>query len=149
MLDNDASGFDDANLARFVAALPAGFALRPFDEQLAQQLDGELEPHGLQVFATPAALVRQGLGIAVLAGDRLASAATSYTRSSRLVEVAIATRPAFCGHGLAAVAAAALMLECRRRGLVPCWSASNPVSQRLALRLGYRPAGPCEVLYLR
>ncbi len=33
-------------------------------------------------------------------------------------------------------------------GLVPAWSASNPVSQRLAVRLGYEPAGVCEVLYL-
>ena len=63
--------------------------------------------------------------------------------------MAIATRTAFRGKGLAAVTAAAILRESLRRGLRPCWSASNPVSQRLALRLGYRPAGTCEVLYLR
>ncbi|HEV8632028.1 MAG TPA: GNAT family N-acetyltransferase [Thermoanaerobaculia bacterium] len=149
MLDYDAAGLDDATLDRFVAALPAGFALRPFDLDLAGQLDTELEPHGLQVFASAADLAEHGLGIAIVRDGRLACAATSYTRSSRHAEVAIATRPAWRGQGLAAVAAAAFMRECRRLGLVPCWSASNPISQRLALRLGYRVAGPCEVLFRR
>jgi predicted GNAT family acetyltransferase len=63
--------------------------------------------------------------------------------------VAIATRPAFRGRGLAAATAARLLRECLERGLTPRWSASNPVSQRLAVRLGYRPAGVCEVLYRR
>lgn len=58
-------------------------------------------------------------------------------------------RLAFRGRGLAAVAAAALIRECLRLGLEPSWSASNPVSKRLALRLGYRPGRQCEVLYLR
>jgi len=68
--------------------------------------------------------------------------------SSRTVEVAIATRPAYRGHGLAAAPAAALLEHCLETGLTPRWSASNPVSQRLAVRLGFRPAGVCEVLYL-
>src|SRR4029079_16857836 len=139
----------DASLAAVEASLPPEVELRPFDADLAAQLDTELEPHGLQVFPSPHALAEQGLGIAIVHGDRLACAATSYTRSSHYLEIAIATRPAFRGRGLAAVAAAALMRECLRRGLVPCWSASNPVSKRLALRLGYRPGGTCEVLYLR
>ena len=149
MEEFDPSALDDASLAAVEASLPPEFEVRRLDAELAAQLDTELEPHGLQVFPSPRALAEQGLGIAILQGDRLACAATSYTRSSRYVEIAIATRPAFRGHGLAAVAAAALMRECLRRGLEPCWSASNPVSKRLALRLGYRPGGACEVLYLR
>jgi predicted GNAT family acetyltransferase len=35
------------------------------------------------------------------------------------------------------------------RNLAPGWSASNPVSKRLAERLGYRPIRECEVLFLR
>lgn len=149
MEEFDPSALDDASLAAVEATLPAGFELRRLDAALAAQLDAELEPHGLQVFASPRRLAEQGLGMAVVQGDRVACAATSYTRSSHYVEVAIATRPAFRGRGLAAVAAAALIRECLRRDLEPCWSASNPVSKRLALRLGYRPGGTCEVLYLR
>lgn len=145
----DPSGLDEVALAAVVAGLPPDLELRPLDAGLAAQLDSELEPHGLQVFPSVTALVEEGLGFAVTAGDRLASAATSYTRSSRYLEVAIATRPAFRGRGLAAITGAALIRECLRLGLEPCWSASNPVSKRLAVRLGYRSDGECEVLYLR
>lgn len=145
----DPSGLDDATLAAVEAGLPPDLALRRLDAGLAAQLDGELEPHGLQVFPSAAALAAEGLGFGIVQGDRLASAATSYTRSSHYVEVAIATRPAFRGRGLAAIAGAALMRECLRLGLEPCWSASNPVSKRLARRLGYGAGGVCEVLYLR
>jgi len=149
MRDFDPSGLDSAALARFEAALPAGFALRRLDAALAEQLDTELEPHGLQVFPDPAGLAEHGLGFGAVADGVLACAATPYTVSSRFVEVAIATRPAFRGRGLAAAVSAALMRRCLAAGLVPRWSASNPISQRLAVRLGYTPAGVCEVLYLR
>jgi GNAT superfamily N-acetyltransferase len=148
MEEFDPCGLDDAALAAVEASLPPDFTLRRLDTDLAAQLDRELEPHGLQVFASPRQLADEGLGVAIVHGDRLACAATSYTRSSRYVEVAIATHPDFRGRGLAAVAAAALVRECLRRGLEPCWSASNPVSKRLAERLGYRPAAECEVLFL-
>jgi len=85
----------------------------------------------------------------VTADGVLACQATSYTLSSRYLEVAIATRPAFRGRGLAMTVAARLLHESLRRQLVPCWSASNPVSKRLAVRLGYRPAAECEVLLRR
>jgi hypothetical protein len=45
--------------------------------------------------------------------------------------------------------ASALLRAALARDLVPCWSASNPVSKRLATRLGYRPDGDCEVLLRR
>ena len=149
MRDYDPSGLDDGALRRFEAALPPGFVLRAFDADLVGQLDADLEPHALQVFDGAQAFLDHGLGFAAVHDGRLACAATSYTRSRRSVEVAIATGPAFRGRGLAAATAARLLRRCLSEGLVPRWSASNPVSQRLAVRLGYRPAGVCEVLYRR
>ena len=133
-----------------IIPVPKGFVLRPIELALTEQLDGELEPHGLQVFPTAHDLVTHGLGIGAVTTDGvLACAATSYSLSSRYLEVAIATRPAFRGRGLALATAAALIREALARNLIPCWSASNPVSKRLAERLGYRPAGECEVLLVR
>ena len=150
MTEFDASHLDPASLPRVAATFAPGLAVRRLDLELADQLDGELEPHGLQVFPPAVDLVEQGLGFAAVSADGvLACAATSYTLSSRYLEVAIATRPAFRGRGLARVAAAALIHEALGRNLVPCWSASNPVSKRLAERLGYRPGGECEVLLLK
>jgi hypothetical protein len=48
--------------------------------------------------------------------------------------------------GLARAVAATLMLECLERGLTPHWNAANPVSQQLAVSLGYEPAEICEIL---
>ena len=149
MLDFDAAGLDRAHLRQMERELPAKVVLRPMDLALSAQLDAELEPHALQVFASPADFVARGSGVAALSNGTLACAATSYAVSSRFVEVAIATRTAFRGLGLAAAASAAFMGRCLDEGRVPRWSASNPVSQRLAVRLGFRPAGVCEVLYLR
>ena len=97
----------------------------------------------------PAHLATDGVGFGAVVAGRLACAATSYTASSRHVEIAIATRPAHRGQGLAAAVSAALVVHCLENGLVPCWSASNPVSQRLAQRLGYRPGPVSEVLLRR
>ena len=149
MLDYDPAGIDRASLLEVEASLPPGFRLAALDEPLTRQLDAELEPHALQAFPSPRDFLRDGLGFGAVQDGRLACAATSYTRSFRSVEVAIATRPAFRGRGLAAATAARLLRECLDERLTPRWSASNPVSQRLAVRLGYRPAGVCEVLYLR
>ncbi|HEY7412631.1 MAG TPA: GNAT family N-acetyltransferase [Vicinamibacteria bacterium] len=145
----DASGLSRDALRALASRLPAGFSMAEIDATLAGRLDAALEPHALQVYASAEAFAAHGIGFGVRAGDDLAAAATSYARSATAVEVAIATRPAFRGQGLAAAAAARLMLACLEAGLTPCWNASNPVSQRLAERLGYRPAGTCEVLYLR
>ena len=145
----DASRLDPDRLAQVEASCPAGFALRRMDAPLARELDAELQPHAMQVFQTPEHFEQDGLGYAVVAADgSLACAATSYTVSSRHLEVAIATRVAHRGHGLAAVASAALLRASLGHGMVPAWSASNPVSKRLAERLGYVPAEECEVLYL-
>jgi GNAT superfamily N-acetyltransferase len=148
MRDFDAAGLDRVALRRMEEALPAPFVLQRLDVHLAGQLDDDLVPHALHVFDGPADFAANGLGFGAILDGRLASAATTYTMSSRRAEVAIATRPEFRGRGLAAAAAAALMGRCLDMGLLPAWSASNPVSQRLAVRLGYAPAGVCEVLYL-
>lgn len=149
MREFDAAFLDRDALRRQEQNLPAQFSLAPIDVDLAGQLGDDLVPHALQVFDGPADFVANGLGFGAVTDGRLACAATTYTMSSRRAEIAIATRPEFRGRGLAAAAAAALIACCLERGLVPAWSASNPVSQLLAVRLGYRPAALCEVLFLR
>ncbi len=145
----DASALDREALARLASSCPPGYELRRMGLREARQLERELEPHGLQVFAGPEHFARDGVGYGTVASDgTLACAATSYTVSSRDLEVAISTRVAHRGVGLAAVAAAALLGHALEAGLVPQWSASNPVSKRLAARLGYRPSAEFEVLYL-
>lgn len=148
MVDYEPGGLDPTVLERLRRGLPDGFLVRPLDLALAGQLDIELEPHGLQVFSSASDLVESGAGFGAVRRGRLVSASTSYARSSARLEVAVATRPAFRGRGLATAVAAALLRHCLDLGIAPRWSAGNPVSQRLAMRLGFQPAGECEVLYL-
>jgi hypothetical protein len=147
MRDYDPSALDRASLLQFEAGLPREFSMQALDAALVLQLNANLEPHALQVFKSRQQFLEDGLGFGAVKDGQLACAATSYTRSSRSVEIAISTRPDFRGRGLAAATAARLIRECLSEGLAPRWSASNPVSQRLAVRLGYDPAGQFEVLY--
>ena len=145
----DTGALDASRLRARPARLPAGYELRPLDAPLVAQLDAELEPHALQVYASPATFLAAGFGYAVVVGDRLIASASTYTLAPGHAEIAIATRAAHRGQGLAEVVGARMLLHCLEQGIEPHWSASNPVSQRLALRLGYRPGEICEVLYLQ
>jgi GNAT acetyltransferase len=91
MLDYDPSGIDQDWLTRLEATLPPDFLMQPFDAGLAGQLGADLEPHALQVFASVEEFLEHGFGFAAVHGGDLACAATSYTVSSRSVEVGIAT----------------------------------------------------------
>jgi len=125
-----------------------GFELVRMDAAWAARLDSDLAPHALQVFANPSDFAARGAGFAVVRGGQIASAATSYSVSSRALEVAISTRPAHRGRGLAFRACRGLLDFAARDGLSAQWHASNPISQRLARRLGLAPSGTCDVLLL-
>ena len=127
-------------------ALPDRYDLEPLDEELLRQLDKELEPHALQVYPSRGAFLSRGFGYGAVRDGVLACAATTYTAAPRRAEIAIATRSAHRGRGLTFAASARLMVDCLERGIEPRWNASNPVSKRLAGRLGFVPAGVCEVL---
>jgi len=149
MIEFETGALDPQALARMASAIASDFELRRIDEALAAQLDGGLEPHALQVYPSARDFVERGLGFGAVHEGVLACAATSYTMSSRHLEVAISTRVEFRGRGLAMAVSAALMAESLARGITPNWSASNPVSKRLAERLGYRPGEECEILLMR
>jgi len=131
------------------AAVPDGYRVAELDVELARQFDDNLHPHALRVFPSAEALVEQGIGFAAVAPDgRVAAQTSSYAISSERVEVAIATHPEFRRLGLARAVAAKMVLGCTERGLRPEWSASNPVSKRLARSLGYSPAGLCDIVFI-
>ena len=135
-------------LASQARALPQGYRLGAVDADVAAALGPGLSPHGVDVFGGPEAFARDGFGIAALEGDEVAAVSTTYARCSDKAEVAIATHPDHRERGLATAVGAAMLLKCRERGVVPHWNAFNPVSQRLAVRLGLEEHGVCEILML-
>jgi GNAT superfamily N-acetyltransferase len=137
-----------ATLKTLTGAVPAGFRVAQLDPELAEQFDDDLRPHALSVFPSVDALLEHGIGYAVVAPDgRVAAQTSSYAISAQGVEIAIGTHPDFRRLGLARAAAASMLLGCLERDLRPEWSASNPVSKRLARSLGYRPAALRDIVF--
>lgn len=144
----DPSTLEERLLEEAVASLPAGYELRRLDLETSALLGPELSPHGLEAFSDGEDFDRRGLGFGAFRGSSLAAAATSYAVCSGRLEVAIATRREHRRRGLARSVAARLLLHCLKHGVSPCWNAANPISQHLALTLGYRPAGVCHSIRL-
>ncbi|CAM2063898.1 GNAT family N-acetyltransferase [Sulfidibacter corallicola] len=110
---------------------------------------GSLTPHGFQVHETPEAFFRHGFGFFIGHEGRMVALATTYTAARDKAEISISTDPRYRNQGFATSLAGTMVLECFRRGLTPHWSASNPVSQRIARRVGFVENGVCHVLESR
>lgn len=80
---------------------------------------------------------RLGLGIVVLKNDEIAAGASSYSSYQNGIEIEIDTKKEYRRIGLAYACGAALILECKKRGLYPSWDAQNLWSVMLAEKLGY------------
>ena len=80
-----------------------------------------------------------------MAGDFIASVGSTYAVSSNGAEIAIATHPDHRRLGLAVAAAAGVVAMTLERGMVPAWHAANDASTAIAVRLGFEPAGRCDV----
>jgi len=129
---------------RLAAEPPAEVQIRPLAKQ--ESLPESLTPNGFQVFEDPSAFHRHGFGLVAISEGAIIAQTTSYTVSSDKVEIAIATSAGQRNKGLATALATRMVLACEDRQLTPYWSASNPISQRLARRIGFVDDGLCQFL---
>ncbi len=136
------------DLREIIAQGPKQFELRRIDAELASRLGSELQPHGMQVMVDPVDFAQRSGGVCALDSEGIICAATNYAFTSKDIELAIATHANYRGMGLATLVAATWVLTCLEANITPHWHASNPVSKRLARRLGYVPSGVVEVSYL-
>ncbi len=74
--------------------------------------------------------------------------ARSYTHTRKSIEIAIMTVPDHQGKGLATATGASLAAHCLDTGIEPHWNAENPISVKLAEKLGYIPNDEFEVFNL-
>ena len=112
----------------------------------AHVVNPKLTPSGFQVFPSADAFFEHGFGLCIMHNGEMVALTTSYTVSYDKVEIAISTDPSYRQKGLASGLGAAMVLECERRGKVPHWSASNPISQRIARRIGFVDAETCPFI---
>lgn len=141
--------FDLEHLKEMASRVPPELRLVPFDLEIYGQAMAE---HWSQpfcdAFASGEDFLKRGFGFAVTDQGRLVAGASTMTVYKGGEETQVATREEYRGRGLALAAAAALIAECLRRGMRPCWDAANETSLHMALRLGYAYRGVYSTVQL-
>ena len=77
------------------------------------------------------------MGVVILKDGEPVSGASSYSSYNDGIEIEIDTKEEYRRQGLAYICAAALIVECLKRGKYPSWDAQNLWSVALAEKLGY------------
>jgi len=139
----DPDVFDRKKLLEMASRLPEGYVIRPIDQELYLRCrNREWSRDLVGQYRNFAEYERLGFGFAVLKGNEIIAGASSYSAYQEGIEIQIDTRRDHRRKGLARACGAALILECRKRGLYPSWDAQNPESLALARQLGYQPSHP-------
>ncbi len=109
-------------------SLPAGFAVRSFDESIFSQHPFS---HG-ENYPSFEDFQRNGSGAAVLYGNKIVSSASSFLSYRGEVELDVSTDADFRRMGLAAACVRKMLCDCQKRGITVHWDAQNKESRHLA-----------------
>ena len=130
--------FDREKLEDLAKALPEGYTFRRIDGALYDLcLKDEAFADNVSVFGSKESFLELGRGFAVMKDGKIVSAASSYSRYRKGIDIEIGTVREERRKGLASAVAAKLILACLDEGLYPAWDAANMLSVRLAEKLGY------------
>ena len=124
---------------RQIRQMDAAFAARFWDRQ--HFID-------LSQYDSPEDFIRRGIGYYLQVRQRLVGAAYASLACSRGIEVSVYIEDDYRRRGIATGLASHLVLWSLNHNLEPHWDAANPESCRLALKLGYTPAGTYSAYYL-
>lgn len=145
----DMDAFDREGLAHMTGQLPDGVELRLFDSHCVRlALQNEWSRDFCFQFVSEEDYLARGFGVAAMAGEELVGGASTYAVCAAGAEIQIDVRSDWRRQGIASACAAAFVLECFRRGIVPEWDAISPASACLARKLGFREAGAYPVWLL-
>lgn len=129
---------EDAVLHGILAKVPADVAIQPLEGERISWCRGRTWSEDFVSQFTDEGFAAEGLGMLVFRGGEPVSGASSYVRYPGGIEIQVTTRDDCCGHGYATLASAALILCAHAHGLSATWDSANPVSEHIALKLGYR-----------
>ena len=129
-------------LRQLAQRIPEGYQICRIDLEMAPRAMGHL------AYASAAEFIDKGIGYCALWQGEPVSRIRSYIDGNKTIEISIITDPEHQGKGLATATGAALLTHCLERGIEAHWNATNPISVRLAERLGYVHNGSFELLVL-
>lgn len=134
--------FDENVLQKYINAVPEGFILAPFDNDIYEQaMRYDWSREFCETFHSADDYLKRGFGFAFLDNGALVSGASTMTVYDGGVEIQVATHEKYRRRGLAMPCAASLVKECARRKIRPHWDAANLVSKNMALSLGFEYRG--------
>jgi RimJ/RimL family protein N-acetyltransferase len=99
-------------------------------------------------YNSPADFAANAFASGITLNGTLASVCSAAIRCSRGIELNVITLPEYRNKGLAEVVAAATIKKAIDHKLIPHWDAANERSARLAVRLGFQPAGSYFTHYI-
>lgn len=142
--------FDRIKLKHFIDGIPTDYELKRFDKKIYEEaMLEDWSKEFCETFESAEDYLENGFGYAVIYQNELVSGASSMTVYDGGIEVQIATKEEFQRRGLALPCAAALLEECMKRKLRPCWDAATLVSKYMALKLGYEYKGDYSTVHLQ
>ena len=142
--------FDNNILQGYIDSITEGFNLVRFDENIYHQAMGEeWSKEFCETFSSADDYLTRGFGFAALKNGKLVSGASTTTVYDGRIEIQVATEEKYRRQGLAIPCAAALIQECVKRRIRPCWDAANLVSKKMALSLGYEYKGEYTTIHMK
>ncbi|MFX0122546.1 MAG: GNAT family N-acetyltransferase [Candidatus Hodarchaeota archaeon] len=151
-----AKSLSSQSIKKLLSSLPEGFQLKKVDVEVAQQiLNQNFSTHWVNVInylGGSEKFVEEGVGFCIQEGEKIASVVMGYKASipiTRSVEMDITTHPDYRGKGFATLVSAKLIEFLLKEGIEPHWDAANPVSVKLAQKLGFTDPEPYKCYYWR
>jgi GNAT superfamily N-acetyltransferase len=135
-------------LSDLLKASPYKDGIERIDERFAALVWGQEHFVDLSEYDSPEDFCHRGIGYILREGERLCGAAYASLVCSRGIEISVFIEEDRRQRGIATALASRLLLWCLQNQMEPHWDAANPESCKLAMKLGYMPAGSYEAHYL-
>ena len=137
---SDKIEIEQAKLTRITQNLPEKYELRPINQDLYEDLGTEIWSEDLQGGFRNFSQFELcgGFGFVILCDKEIVAGVSSGLVYHSAIEIEIATKNSYQKQGLAKILAAQMLLEARKRGVIPLWDAHNDASRNIAQHLGYQ-----------
>ncbi len=140
---------DAVELNRIIQQNAGSYMLHEIDTATAQAMEtDEWHKYHLLNYNSPDDFAANGFASGITIDGTLASVCSAALHCSYGIELNVITLPQFRNKGLAAIVSAATIKKAIEQNLVPHWDAANERSARLAMRLGFKPAGSYFTHYI-
>ncbi|MFW9778151.1 MAG: GNAT family N-acetyltransferase [Candidatus Heimdallarchaeota archaeon] len=143
-------------IRRIFSPLPKEFQLKKVDIEAVRQIPNQNFSNYLvemkNYFGSPEKFIEEGVGFCIQKNEAILCVVIGFLASvpiTQSLELYIATHPDYRGRGFATLVGAKMIEYCLTKGIEPHWDAANPLSVKLAQKLGYTHPEPYKCYYWR